>query len=397
MTRTTFRSARVARLLAAAVAVVAALLFAATPASAHGHDDHHDHGKDHGGGFPSALLAATFVAPNGTDSATCAAPWAPCHTIARGVANTSAGGTVIVLPGIYAEDVHIAKPLKLFGVFAAIDASHMVNGIVLEPGSSGSLVHGFVVMNADGEGLLATGVSNVTIAGNIFANNDRGATNGSQYPPCLPSGQIPGDCGEALHLQGTTNSRVTRNWVVKNVGGILVSDDVAPSVGNVIDHNVALDNAEDCGITLPSHTPGMGVYHNLVEFNVSARNGGAGILLAASAPGTSAHDNAIRNNIIVANGEVGVQLHAHAPNQSIDNNVITGNLIDKNNLSGDPDAGDMETTGVLVFSAVVPVHGTVVQGNHIMNNTFGIWLSANVDASGISSNTFTNVTTPVHQ
>ena len=39
--------------------------------------------------------------------------------------------------------------------------------------------------------------------------------------------------------------------------------------------------------------------------------------------------------------------------------------------------------------------GTVLTGNSISNNYYGIW-TANTDTSGISGNTFTNVTVPVY-
>ena len=48
----------------------------------------------------------------------------------------------------------------------------------------------------------------------------------------------------------------------------------------------------------------------------------------------------------------------------------------------------------MVFSAVVHVTGTVIQGNTISNNYYGIWV-ANADTSAIKNNTFTNVTVPV--
>jgi hypothetical protein len=272
-----------------------------------------------------------------------------------------------------------------------------VNGILIAPGASGSIVDGFRVANAIGEGILATYVHDVTISNNTVTKNDKGATSPSTYPPCQAQGQVPGDCGEGLHLQGTRNTQVLGNIVVRNVGGILVSDDVARSHDNRIAFNLAADNALDCGITLPSHTPGLGVFRNVVEYNTSIDNGGAGVLLAASEPGTSAHDNVVRHNVIFGNGEVGVQLHAHAPNQSIDDNRITYNTIGTNNTTGDPDAGDFKTTGVIVFSAVVPVNGTVVRHNVISNDRIGIWLSKNVSTAHINDNVFVHVGTHVFQ
>ena len=62
---------------------------------------------------------------------------------------------------------------------------------------------------------------------------------------------------------------------------------------------------------------------------------------------------------------------------------------------GDTDSGDLDTTGIIVFSAVVPVNGTVVQNNFIAHDHFGLWLSGNVDRAGVGFNRFVDVTVPV--
>jgi len=96
-------------------------------------------------------------------------------------------------------------------------------------------------------------------------------------------------------------------------------------------------------------------------------------------------------------------MHAHTiakgQFEDLSGNVIVGNTIGKNNLDGDTlDAPaspvDLKTTGVLVFSGGAPV--TVkIAGNRISDNKIGIWLSKPVTASGLRTNTFTNVHTPV--
>ncbi|MDQ1461760.1 MAG: hypothetical protein QOI08_3244, partial [Actinomycetota bacterium] len=87
----------------------------------------------------------------------------------------------------------------------------------------------------------------------------------------------------------------------------------------------------------------------------------------------------------------------HMRLQSIDNNTFTNNVIGTNNTTGDFDAGDLQTSGIIVFSAVVPVHGLVIQHNVIFDDAVGIWLSPNVDTTGITDNSFSNVGTPVQQ
>src|SRR5581483_8112360 len=193
----------------------------------------------------------------------------------------------------------------------------------------------------------------VSIDHDVVDGNDRGSSGVPNFVPnsymeCQGQGNVPGDCGEGVHLQGTTNSRVDDTIVMHNTGGILVSDDFTASHGNKITDNVATGN------------------------------GGAGVLIAAAGPGMKAYDNVVRDNRIWNNGEGGVQLHAHAPGQSIDGNQIVDNDIGTNNTMGDMDSGDLQTTGIIVFSAVVPVNNLVVRDNDISHDHFGIWLSKNV-------------------
>ena len=77
---------------------------------------------------------------------------------------------------------------------------------------SGSDVSGFTVHNAIGEGILLTAVDHVNVHDNRVANNDKGAHT-NVYGPCADNGPVPGDCGEAIHLQGTTNSQIVSNRV----------------------------------------------------------------------------------------------------------------------------------------------------------------------------------------
>ena len=345
----------------------------------------------------AVATGTVFVSARGTDSPTCGRPSDTCATIGRGVMNASAGGRVQVLPGTYHETVTVEKQLTLTGFGATVDATGMDNGIHVQgAGASGTTVRGFTVENAIGEGILLTSVNDMTVRDNHVTMNDKGAHT-SVYPPCADNGPVPGDCGEAIHLQGTTNSKIVFNRVDHNIGGILVTDESGPTTGNLIASNRVTDNREDCGITMPSHVPGLGVKNNVVRENYVARNGGAGVLIATPAPGMAVTGNLVTRNVILNNGEGGIQLHAHAPSQSIDDNTITNNIIGTNNTAGDTDSGDLQTTGVIVFSAVVPVHGLVIQHNAIFNNQIGIWLSTGVDTTSITGNVFANVATHVFQ
>jgi hypothetical protein len=346
-----------------------------------------------------AASGTIWVRPSGSDTASCGASAAtPCKTIQHAVDIASPGSEVFALWGTYHEQVTVTKNVWLNSSFAVIDATGHDNGILLQgPGASGSRVSNFTVENANGEGILATLVDHVTIQWNRVTNNDQGATDpNTTYPQCLPSGQIPGDCGEGLHLQATTNSSVIANRVFDNVGGILLSDDMAANHGNLVAFNWVQNNKPDCGITVPAHNPAAGVYDNQIEYNRVTGNGEGGVLIAAGVPGSAAHDNLVRGNYLEGNGFAGVTLHSHAPGQSIANNVIDANIIKTNNVTGDDDAGVFDTTGVLVFKGApgVDTSGIVVSRNVIANNHFGVWLSPGVTAT-ITNNAFANVTVHV--
>ena len=363
-----------------------------------------------------------FAAPNGSGSA-CTAN-APC-SLQTAVAVAPPGATVRALPGIYHGGVVISKRLELDGTLAVLDASSSPDGYGIEvagPGGSGSTIDGWTVTNAQFSGILVgshivdaggnplpTGspISDVTIDHVVVVHNDRGFSGvvGAGTGECFSTPFAPGDCGEGIHLVSATNSVVDHTLVVGNAGGVLLSDEFGPVTGDVIRHVAALDNTDDCGITIASHTSNQ-IYGNVIENDIADRNGvagqGAGILLGGAAPGTGVHDNVIRNNEASGNGLSGITIHDHFPG-NFTGNVIENNRLGTNNLDGDFDflTADPQTTGILVASGwpfpgpppLPPLTGTVIRNNTISNDEVGIWtLNA---PSLIANNTFRNVATPI--
>ena len=382
----------------------------------------------------SSTLYVSGSATSGGADTSCAT--AAYSTINAAVGAASAGDTVVVCAGTYAEDVAVDKSLTLSGQGATIDATGLDNGIKIT--ASNVTVMGFTVENATGEGILAqqpnpvkgpdiqgqqlyTGapITHVVIKHNVVENNDQGGlpanVGTTKYPECQASGPIPGDCGEGIHLWSVAYSQVLLNTVTGNAGGILLTDEFGPTHNNLVAGNVVTDNAYDCGITLPSHNLGRdpqtgklmpafgGVYANVIRNNVVLDNGlkgqGAGILVAAPAPGTASYANVIEGNAISGNGLSGVTIHSHAPGALVGDNVIRDNIIGTNNLGGDPDVTpttDMVTTGILVWSAATPTPVTI-SGNTIYGDWYGIWMNSAVHAPGARArNTFWAVSTYVH-
>ena len=361
------------------------------------------------------------------------------RTIQSAVNAARAGGTVVACAGTYHEQVVIAKPLSLVGLRASIDEAGVTPSLnVTIPGlgtqtifagvvivSSHVQLSGFTVRDAQGEGVLAAGVtsviSGISITHNAVLHNDLGGgvPPASTYFECAAEGQAPGDCGEGVHLVGVAYSTIGGNYISGNSGGVLLSDDTGPTHNNVVENNVVTGNTTDCGITVPGHNPNAlnskgkprpsvaGVYSNVIRNNVVTNNGvageGAGVLFANAMAGTASYNNLVEGNYIAGNGLSGVTLHAHLikPGQfeDLNGNVIIGNAIAKNNLDGDTldspaSPTDPKPTGVLVYSGGTPVSITIAR-NHISDNAIGIWLSKAVTASGLRTNKFINVTTPV--
>ncbi len=388
----------------------------------------------------AAKSTTWYVSPTGASGAagtSCAT--ASFGTISAAVSAAAAGDTVVVCAGTYKEDVAVTKALTLTGqgaTISIIDATGLDNGVKIT--ASNVTVTGFTVENATGEGILAqqpnpvkgpmvggqqlfTGVpiSHVTISHNQVQNNDAGGLSPTTttYAECQASGNVPGDCGEGIHLWSVANSSVTLNTVSGNAGGILLTDEFGPTHDNLIAGNVVTDNAYDCGITLPSHNLAVdpkthkfmpafgGVYDNVVRNNLLLYNGikgqGAGVLVAAPFPGAASYNNVIEGNTIIGNGLSGVTIHAHAPGAFVGGNTISDNLIGRNNLDGDtdtvPPGGDLATTGILVWSLGTPVTETIA-GNTIFDDWYGIWINSTVSAPGAASrNTFWAISTRLHK
>jgi len=365
-------------------------------------------------------------------------------TIQAAVDAAAPGSTVVVCRGNYTEDVIIAKQLTLAGRHGAVvHGSATAGGQCEQLGPTGPstapclaaitikssrvTVEGLTVTGAIGEGILATGslaggsISHVVIRENRVVGNDRGGippTSSSPYPQCVEVGQIPGDCGEGIHLMGVADSLVSHNFVADNTGGVLLTDEFGPTHGNVIEHNVVTRNAYDCGVTAPGHNPNAldasgkpqptkaGVYDNVIRYNVITNNGfkgeGAGVLFANATAGTASYDNVVEHNYIAGNELSGVTMHAHTlkPGQfeDLSGNLIAYNTILTNNLGGDPLDGsptDPYTTGILVFSATVPITVTI-EHNLIRSDRYGIWLGVGGNvAATMHHNVFQFVTTAV--
>ena len=352
-----------------------------------------------------------YVSPTGSDAGTCTRR-APCKTIGAAVSKAAKSDTVKVERGTYNEQVTLTSDISLIGVHKpVIDATGQNNGVLIKgPGANGALVRGFVIKNATFEGILAVSAARLAIERNAVLDNDQGAKAADPTGECAPTGAVPGDCGEGLHLMSVVRSVVSGNLVTANDGGILLTDELGPTAHNVISRNRSLDNVFDCGITLASHNTSAfqngavqpskgGVYGNTVTGNVADGNGtkgqGGGILLAGPGPGTAVYNNVVSDNTADNNGLAGVTLHSHAPGQDLNGNKIVGNRLRNDGLTPDSSFNETGTVGILLGSAS-PLTGTVIAGNRISDTQFGIW-TINVPKIKRGANRFHHVEVPLQQ
>ncbi|MDE3053850.1 MAG: right-handed parallel beta-helix repeat-containing protein, partial [Gemmatimonadota bacterium] len=318
------------------------------------------------------------VATSGRDTGDCLVR--PCRTIGYAVRQAKAGDTVSVDSGTYREAVTVAKRLTLVGHHATVDAagqSSPANGFFIRgAGAAGTSVSGFTVRNAGLEGIFVLRTSNVTIEHDTVVGND---AYGTSNPLCT---KHQSDCGEAIHLQTVTGSSVRANEVRGNLGGVLLTDEDGPTHDNVIADNAVIDNAKDCGVTLASHwldttsrRPAgpeiAGVYKNTVVHNTVSGSGGVGIGIFASGPGAASWGNVVEGNTVTRSVMSGLAIHSHTPAQNVDGNILRNNVLTDNGIDVE-NPEDKGPTGISLFSAAVPIRGTVITGNRISRQRLGI-------------------------
>ena len=347
------------------------------------------------------------VSPGGSDSTgngTLANPYA---TISHAVSVAPPTGAVIVVgPGVYMEMVNITKPITLESENSQasstiINANGMTYGIVVfGPGASGTVIQGVTVENADNHGIYVQDADHVTILNNDVLHNGLNPVTCPE-PPAAPTGPCITE-NKALQLVGSSNSVVSNNLVADNQadGGIGVFDDgqinpggltsgtARPAVGNVISGNTVTSNVGGCGVVVAAYNPSGGVTNNLVTGN-HVVNGYAGIVVAADTPQTSAINNTVVANTVLNNQLPGIIVHSNTPGDK-----VVGTLVIRNVLSGNGGFGP-EPTGIIVVGEANPVLTTIITGNIVHNEYFGIQVVNGTDTRASENLLDSSVSVPI--
>jgi parallel beta-helix repeat protein len=320
---------------------------------------------------------------NGNDGFGGASPTEAKKTIQAAVNQVSAGGTVIVAAGSYAEQVQVSKAVMLQGAQVGIDGRtrcDATSGETILNGTGGAFylqandvtVNGFVIENATasylGTGLYAPGSSSGhTIVNNVFRNNIFGlylnGSNSTVEHNCFKNNNQPGAAaGNGIYSdQGAANLLVNENDFTGHENCGIIFTAVPPTTfvtGVTISGNQLLNDSAICLFNTGDST----VSGNTVDHSSSH-----GIYLGGNNTNLQIKENTLTN---AASGFSGVRIRddiGNSPNSLItiqknliqhndygvrlaDNAVSANLVVNRNNLAENPIAGISNEDGDYSFN-----------------------------------------------
>lgn len=301
------------------------------------------------------------------------------------------GGVVAVAPAAGAAACTAAGPSGLTARVVAhtgqrlegtLDATGCDIGVYVGPGVTHVVVDHMVIKNAGDHGVLVEDTHDVVVYGSLVTGS-KGLHSDTQ------GGKLSED--KAIALLGTHDVVVAHNHVLHNAdGGIAVNDDgpvpssalnaartTVPATHNIIVANTVFDSGAGCGIVLSAYNPKTPVADNRVVGNRVVGNS-AGIVVAADGPNSVVEDNAVVGNISANNILPGVVVHSNTPGDVVDGTVVVRNLLSGNGKGAaakpNPETGKVfPAAGVWLSGEVEKVTGSVVAGNHVANELWGVW------------------------
>jgi len=197
------------------------------------------------------------------------------NSISAAVAAVASGGTVVVCPGTYSEDVVVRQPVTIIGFDATVDPGSATNSPLYSIAGSNAFtvvgehvtIEGFTVEGASGDGIFSDGdystFRNIVAEDNALTGIDLNASSWSTV------------------ANNTATDNQGGGFYLKNDVGSFISGDTASH--DTVVGNVAKNNAGGSGIILADHlgAPGSGVntaqgiFANTIIGNVIEDNGNA--------------------------------------------------------------------------------------------------------------------------
>ena len=261
------------------------------------------------------------------------------------------GDTVEVQPGLYRENLEVAKAIVLRGIgYPVIDAGGDASAIILS--ANGIIITGFNATNSSNSGIEVQSNDNI-LADNIASDNDY--------------------CG--IEIKDSCNNTLLKNNLHKNGAvGIELED----SLSNTIKGNIAERNGE-AGIELEDCS------YNRIQENAAINNSNDGIELLAS------FENVVMQNIVSRNKD-GICMEEESKNNTIKNNSILNNHIDgiqlRDAFSNIIERNELAGNSKGVFLEFC--EDNILRGNHVHGNQNGIYFNYYSKKNTIFRNNLSN-------
>jgi len=371
--------------------------------------------------FASHLLAATVQV------GTCRNSVPSFATIQAAVNASSAGGTVLVCPGSYPEQVAIDKALNVIGVLSGTEKAAVIvapaGGIVQNTTSLSSgnpIAAQILVTNATGVNISnltvdgansqisVGGCSPVNLVGVLYQNASGTLNHLAVINQALTGVSIGCQSGLGIFVQsgnsGTSNVSIVNNYVENYQKNGITANEAGTTV--TITANNVVGQGPTTGAAENSIQVGFGatgtVHGNVAMDDVfspdtisSPGNAASGILVFASTGVT------VTNNT-VGNTQFGIAFVSDATAGSADNGTIQGNRISAtrvfdgvelcgngNTVIGNTISGSDES-GVHIDSTCGAVASNTVSKNTINDACAGILVGTAAGSNTIGTNNFYN-------
>lgn len=257
--------------------------------------------------IPIACAGDIIVDVNGSEKYT---------SIQTAINESSNGDNIIVLSGVYIENLIVNKPLTITSktgdpTDVTIKAP-LPDVVAVDINSNNTVFKGITVASyynlGQDYGIVIKDNENITVKNNILMGCEKGITIIRSYNCTIEENYIEGKKGgKGIDLYLAGNNLIRRNTITKS-GGAIWEDYCEMS--NVYQENNLSDNWN--GITLIHDSDNSFVYDNLIQGNENA-----GILISW------ADNNIIVNNWILENGQ-GINIYDSKHN-NISSNVVMDN------------------------------------------------------------------------
>ena len=300
------------------------------------------------------------------------------HTIGEAILNASAGDSIFVYSGHYQENLIIDKTLTLTGEdknTTCIEGSGTSDVVLVT--AEGVTIAGFTICNSvDGYGIYVNGGDEITIEDNVITTTATAIYVEVSYGQGFICDNLITGNDDGIYDRGWTQEfLISGNIVTENNGrGISTRGGYKTITDNIVTYNhyegIFLDswhNHVEGNTIIGNDRDGIqvGGQDNVIVRNTIHENDGDGIDVFG---GWDAHDTIIEENIITNSRYHGIDLdEAH-------NTVITNNYIAHN-----PDYGIQIEDGC---------SGSLVTGNNLSFNYYGIYVETNSNDNTIYHNIF---------